>query len=188
MELSAQNLTRGPRVDPEQLYRITLSNDIACPAGITAPVEAAQRCVNVRGAHERVARDLAANQLRPAGVFAVPVIARMQGEPQVLGLIGGTRMVSEVIGRPSRAWTFGELRGQVAHLGRGLVEAMTLAPSDTTGSVVADTVDAVDSAIDEGLDALKEAADSLPSVRTVILVGAGVGGLIVASKLVRVFS
>ena len=188
MALSAQNLTRGPRVDPEQLYRVTLTNDIPCPAPITGSVAAAQRCINARGAHERVVRDLTANQLKPDGIFAIPQIARMEGEPQVLGVIGGTRMVSQVIGRPTRAWSFHELRGQVAFLGRGHIETMTLAPSQTTGSAISDTVNLVDDAIDDGLDKLKEAADSIPSVRTVVLVGAGVGGLLVASKIIRVFS
>ena len=188
MAIDAQNLTRGARVDPAELYRVTFWTDIECPAPIVGKIDQAQRCVNTRGAHERVARNLADKQLRPDGLFALPVIARMEGDPQLLGIIGGTRMVSIVIGNPVRDWSFHELRGQVDFLGGRLIDGMRLETSATTGSALSDAANAVEDTVDAAIDKIGETVESIPSFRTVILVGGAAGGVFLAAKLGRLFS
>lgn len=119
----------------------------------------------------------------------------MEGEAQLLGLIGGTRMVSTVIGNPVRNWSFDELRGQVAFLGRGEIDNLTLENSDTTGSALSDAANAVEDTVDNAAEELaelgkkiQEAGASLPSLRTVVLIGAAAGGLLITSKVVRAFT
>lgn len=187
MVLQSQNLTGAARVDPSELYRVTLVTEIPCPAGLT-DISGSQRCIDTRGAHERIVADLRENQLKPDGIFALPTIANMRGEPQLAGFIGGTRMVSEVIGNPTRPWLFSELRGQVSFLGRGKIDEMKLERSNTTGSVISDAANAVEDTVEEVIERVEQTADSLPSLRTVLLVGGAVAGLVVGAKVVRLFS
>ena len=195
MAVSFENRAPGLRVNPALLYRVTFTSDVSCPAS-PFDVDGTLACGSAGQAHRRVLDALDRRRGDGTGLFGAPVekaFASNEGEASLLGLFGGSFVETIIVGRPDHAWEPRSLVEVVNFHSRGKVDTLLLEQieADEVGGLAGIFVDAQQTVVEPAAEVAVAAAEavvetvrSLPSLRTILLVGAAGVGAVVTIRLV----